>query len=60
MTEELHTGGVYNRFSGVITNSTAHYLPPGESGLFRSGTYLGKFRFEGLSSGRSRVISMGK
>lgn len=60
LTEELHAGWVYNRFSGVITNSTPHYLPPGESGLFRGGTYLGKFRFEGISSGRSRVISMGK
>lgn len=60
VTEELHTGGVYTRFSGTITNSTPYYLPPGQSGLFRSGTYLGKFRFEGLSSGRSRIISMGK
>lgn len=60
LTEELHSGGIFSRFSGVITNSTTNYLPPGESGLFRSGTYLGKFRFEGISSGRSRVISIGK
>ncbi|NTW99341.1 MAG: hypothetical protein HGB35_05330 [Geobacteraceae bacterium] len=60
MTEERYTGGIFNRFSGVLTNSTPHYLAPGESGLYRSGTYLGKFRFEGLSSGRSTVISLGK
>ena len=59
ITEEHYTGGIYNRFSGVITNSSPHYLPPGESGLYRGGTYLGKFRFEGLSSGRSRVVSLG-
>jgi hypothetical protein len=60
LTEERYTGGIFNRFSGLITNSTPHYLPPGESGLFRGGAYLGKFRFEGISSGRSTVISLGK
>jgi hypothetical protein len=60
LVEEFQTGGIYNRFSGVITNSTPHYLSPGESDLFRDGTYLGKFRFEGISSGKSRVISIGK
>jgi len=59
ITEERYTEGIFNRFSGIITNSTPHYLPPGESGLFRNGTYLGRFRFEGISSGRSRVVSMG-
>lgn len=59
LTNELYATGVFNRFSGMLTNSTPHYLPPGESGLFRSGTYLGRFRFEGLSSGRSRVVSLG-
>jgi hypothetical protein len=60
ITEESHTEGIFNRLSGILTNSSPHYLPPGESGLFRSGTYLGKFRFEGLSSGRSKAISLGK
>ena len=60
LTEERYTGGIFNSFSGRITNSSPNYLPPGESGLFRNGVYLGKFRFEGLSSGRSRIISLGK
>ena len=59
ITEERYSEGLFNRFSGMITNSSPHYLPSGESGLLRNGVYLGKFRFEGLSSGRSRVISLG-
>jgi hypothetical protein len=60
ITDERSAEGIFNHFSGVITNSSLHYLPPGDSGLFKNGTYLGKIRFEGLSSGRSRVISLGK
>lgn len=60
ITDELYGDGIYNRFSGKITNDTPHYLPPGDAGLFRNGTYLGKFRFDGLSSGRSGFISAGK
>jgi hypothetical protein len=60
LTEEQFSEGIYHHFSGRITNSTPHYLPPGESGLYRDGAYRGKFRFEGISSGRSRVISMGR
>ena len=60
ITEESHTDGVFNHFSGKITNTSPYYLPPGDSGFFRDGAYLGRFRFEGLSSGRSRVISVGK
>jgi hypothetical protein len=59
VTEEYFAEGVYNRFSGKITNSSRHYLPPGDSGLFKNGAYLGKFRFEGISSGRSKIISSG-
>lgn len=60
LTEEHSTEGLFNTFTGTLTNSTPHYLPPGECGLFRGGTYLGSFRFEGMSSGRSRTISYGK
>jgi hypothetical protein len=60
ITEEHFTAGIFNQFSGTIMNSSAYYLPPGESGLFRNGVYLGKFRFEGLSSGRSRGVSLGR
>jgi hypothetical protein len=60
MAEESYSGEIFNRFSGLITNSSPHYLPAGEAGLYREGAYLGEFIFEGLSSGRSRVVSLGK
>jgi hypothetical protein len=60
ITEERSIEGIFNSYSGLITNSTRYYLPSGESGLFRNGAYLGKFRFEGISSGRSRVITVGR
>ena len=60
LVDEQYSESVYQHFSARITNSTPHYLPPGESGLYRDGAYRGKFRFEGISSGRSRIISLGK
>ena len=59
LSEEQHGDGIYNHFSGRLTNTSTQHLPAGEAGLYRSGAYLGTFRFEGLSSGRSRVISLG-
>lgn len=58
LTEERSVEGVFNRFSGKILNISTRYLPPGDTGVFRGGSYIGRFRFEGLSSGRSRVISL--
>lgn len=52
--------GIFRHFSGVITNNSKRYLPPGESGFYRNGAYLGKFRFEGVSSGQNRVITLDK
>ena len=60
LTDERFGNGIFNKFSGKITNTSMDYLPPGDSGFFRNGVYLGRVRFEGLSSGRSRVISLGK
>ncbi len=60
ITEERSLEGIFNSFSGKISNSSTQYFPPGDSGLFRDGSYIGRFRFEGLSSGRSGVISLGK
>ncbi|NTV48742.1 MAG: DUF4139 domain-containing protein [Geobacteraceae bacterium] len=60
LTDERFGDGIFNKFSGTITNPSMEYLPPGDSGFYRNGVYLGKFRFEGLSTGRSRVISLGK
>ena len=57
ITDEHFTEGLFNQFSCVVTNTAAQYLPPGDSGLFRNGTYLGTFRFEGISSGRSKAVS---
>lgn len=58
-TVERSIEGVYFRFSGILTNTTPTYLPPGDGTLFRNGAYLGSFRFDGLSSGRSRTIRHG-
>lgn len=58
--DEWFSAGLYNRFSGRVTNTGHTYLPPGESILLRNGAYIGKFVFEGLSSGRSSVISFGR
>lgn len=59
ISEENYGSGIYNQFSGRLSNSSTQYLPAGETGLYKGGTYLGHFRFEGLSSGRNRVISSG-
>lgn len=59
VSEELYGEGLYNRFSGRLTNTGPEHLPAGEAELYKNGAYLGKFRFDGLSSGRSKVISMG-
>jgi hypothetical protein len=60
LADEQYSEGIFQYFSGRITNNTPHYLPPGDLELYRDGTYRGKLRFEGISSGRSRVISLGK
>ena len=60
LADEHFGNGIFNQFSGRVTNTGGDYLPPGDSALFRGGAYVGRFRFEGLSSGRSKVISLGK
>lgn len=60
LTDEVYSDGIFKRFSGTITNASRYYLPTGETALFKNGAYLGKMRFEGISSGRSRVISLGR
>ncbi len=57
--QEPYSEGLFNTFSGTITNTSGLYLPAGESALFRGGTYLGRVRFDGLSSGRSKHITLG-
>jgi hypothetical protein len=57
---DAHFGeGVRSIFSFEMTNPTPAHLPGGEASLFRSGEFWGRFRFEGISSGRSRKVSSG-
>lgn len=60
LADERFSDTAFTHFSARITNTSPEYLPPGDTGLFRNGAYLGRFRFDGLSSGRSAVISLGK
>ena len=57
--EEQFGTGVRPSFSFVLTNTGNYHLPAGDAALYRSGEYWGKFRFEGISSGRSRKIVSG-
>jgi len=42
-----------------VTNRSAAYLPAGDASIYRNGEYLGRLRFDGISSGRNRMISTG-
>ncbi len=57
--EEQFGTGVRPSFSFVLTNTANYHLPAGDTALYRNGEYWGKFRFEGISSGRSRKIASG-
>jgi hypothetical protein len=59
VTEEHFGTGIQSSFSYVLKNSEQMHLPSGDANLYKSGEYVGRFRFEGISSGRSRSISMG-
>lgn len=59
LADQHYSAGAEIRFSGLITNNTATYLPPGAASLYHNGSYVGNFRFAGLSSGRSRRIATG-
>ena len=51
--------GILSSFSCVLKNAGQLHLPGGDANLYKNGEYLGRFRFAGISSGRSRSISMG-
>jgi hypothetical protein len=58
--EDVHFGtGLQSSFSCVLKNAEQLHLPGGEANLYRNGEYVGRFRFEGISSGRTKAISMG-
>lgn len=48
--------GLRPGFSCKLTNTGSSCLPAGTAALYRNGEYRGQFRFEGISSGRSRKI----
>lgn len=50
---------VFPSFSYVLTNINPVDLPSGEATFFYRDEFRGQFRFEGISSGRSRIVSMG-
>jgi len=57
--EETFGSGLTSAFSCILSNQSAVYLPPGEASVYRKGEFWGKVRFDGISSGRSRVVKSG-
>jgi hypothetical protein len=57
--EALIGTGIPASFSCVIRTPEQLHLPGGDANLYNKGEYVGRFRFEGISSGRTRVISVG-
>ena len=55
--EERFGSGISGSFSALLTNKNSGYLPAGEISLFRNDEYIGRLRFDGISSGRSRRVS---
>ena len=60
VTEELFGTGVLSSFSFELKNLEPVHLSAGEANVYRYGEYVGRLRFEGISSGRSKKVSMGK
>src|SRR5512133_1276307 len=58
--EELFGTGVVSSFSFALTNPGQAHLPAGDANIYRNGEYVGRLRFEGLSSGRMRKLAVGK
>lgn len=55
--EEFFGTGMLSSFSFELKNTDRLHLPAGTANIYRTGEYVGRVRFEGLSSGRSRKIS---
>ncbi len=56
--EESFGAGLLSTFSFKLKNLESVYLPAGEASIYHNGEYVGRLRFEGLSSGRSRRLSV--
>jgi hypothetical protein len=59
VTEELFRSGVQTSFSCLLNNTSPGHLAAGDASIYRKNEYVGRFRFEGISSGRIKRISMG-
>jgi hypothetical protein len=59
VSEAQFGSGLQSSFSFVLKNSEQLYLPGGDANIYNNGEYVGRLRFAGISSGRSRKISTG-
>lgn len=55
--EERVSSTVAGSCSALLTNRSSSYLPAGEAVLFLKDEYVGRFRFDGMSSGHSKQFS---
>ena len=60
LSEAVFGSGLQGSFSFVLKNPGQLYLPGGDANIYKNGEYVGRLRFAGMSSGRSRTISMGR
>jgi len=58
--DETFGSGLTSAFSCILTNQSAVHLPAGEASVYRKGEFWGKVRFDGISSGRSRMVTSAK
>lgn len=58
--ETLFGNGIVSSLSFELKNMESVHLPAGDANIYRSGEYIGRLRFDGLSSGRTKKLSMGK
>ena len=60
VTDELFGTGMLSPFSFELKNTDSTYLPAGAANIYRNGEYVGRVGFEGISSGRSKKMSVGR
>ena len=51
--------GLLTTYSFDLFNREKDHLPAGEANIYHKGEFFGTVRFEGISSGRSRKVSLG-
>lgn len=57
-TNEFFGTGVFSSFSFELKNLESAHLLAGEANVYHKGDYVGRVRFEGLSSGRARTLAL--